>query len=79
MVHVLCRPSTQVLQRQCDALETTVASMELETKGNSQGSTALNNRVRLLRKESRKQVSQAADLGFQSPTAPNRKEGSHNI
>lgn len=30
--------------------------MELETDGNLQGTTALRNRARLLRKESRKQV-----------------------
>lgn len=55
--------SSQVLQRQHDGLETAVASMDLETTGNSLGSTALKTRARLLRKESRKQVDEANHLG----------------
>eukprot|EP00903_Cladosiphon_okamuranus_P020682 g18991.t1 len=62
---------SQLLQRQCDRLETAVASMELETKGNSQGSTALKSRARLLRKERRKQdkiiVGYAAMLRTHNP------------
>ncbi|CAM9312270.1 unnamed protein product [Ectocarpus fasciculatus] len=45
----------QVLQRQFVSLQTAVASMELETEGNLQGTKATKNSARLLRKENRKQ------------------------
>ncbi|CAM9229269.1 unnamed protein product [Ectocarpus sp. 4 AP-2014] len=45
----------QVLQRQFVSLETAVAGMELETEGNLQGTKAMKNSARLLRKENRKQ------------------------
>ncbi|CBJ27361.1 similar to DAZ interacting protein 1-like isoform 1 [Ectocarpus siliculosus] len=45
----------QVLQRQFVSLQTAVAGMELETEGNLQGTKAMKNSARLLRKENRKQ------------------------
>ncbi|CAN0049620.1 unnamed protein product, partial [Ectocarpus sp. 13 AM-2016] len=45
----------QVLQRQLVNLQTAVAGMELETEGNLQGTKAMKNSARLLRKENRKQ------------------------
>lgn len=47
---------TQIFQGQCDGLQTAVTNMQLEIEGNLQCTTAMKNRVRLLRKESRKQV-----------------------
>ncbi|CAN0490692.1 unnamed protein product, partial [Ectocarpus sp. 8 AP-2014] len=44
-----------VLQRQFVSLQTAVAGMELETEGNLQGTKAMKNSARLLRKENRKQ------------------------
>lgn len=55
----LCSYAPQILQRQCDRLQSTTTNMELEVEGNSQSTTAMKNRVRLLRKESRKQVTEA--------------------
>lgn len=54
----------QVLQRQCGGLQTAVSSMELEVEGNTQGVMAMKNRVRLFRKESRKQVKIVARVCF---------------
>lgn len=49
----------QILQRHCDGLQSTTTNMQLEVEGNSQSTTAMKSRVRLLRKESRKQVNEA--------------------
>lgn len=57
-------PMPQILQRQCDGLQSTTSNMELEVEGNSQSTTAMKNRVRLLRKESRKQVKEAGMFGL---------------
>ena len=68
----------QILQRQCDSLQSTTTNMELEVEGNSQSTTAMKNRVRLLRKESRKQVQEAECLASTEVT-DGRNTSFHNM